>query len=108
MSLANKIDEIRRKPEREKMKYVWGMVAVCMFFIIFVWIISLKGMMKNEKTDNGGGNIFNSLESISEDSKNQNTQDINGLQKGVNNGGQIKNYDNNQGDSTYPSGFSGE
>lgn len=26
------------------MKYVWGAVAVCMFFIVIIWIISIKAM----------------------------------------------------------------
>ncbi|MFA4817729.1 MAG: hypothetical protein WC608_03370 [Parcubacteria group bacterium] len=42
MSLQNKIEEIRRKPEHIRLRYVWAMVAISMFFIIIIWFFSLK------------------------------------------------------------------
>lgn len=55
MNISDKIEEIRQKPEHERMRYVWGMVSVSMFFVIIIWIVSLK--------DNFGGGY----ESISSD-----------------------------------------
>lgn len=42
MSIADKIEEIRQKPEHIRMRYVWVMVAISMFFIIAIWFFSLK------------------------------------------------------------------
>jgi len=42
MSLQNKIEEIRKKPEHIRLRYVWALVAVSMFFIIIIWFFSLK------------------------------------------------------------------
>lgn len=42
MSLQNKIEEIRKKPEHIRLRYVWAMVAISMFFIIIIWFFSLK------------------------------------------------------------------
>ena len=42
MSLQNKIEEIRRKPEHIRLRYVWALVAISMFFIIIIWFFSLK------------------------------------------------------------------
>jgi len=64
MSLSSKIEEIRRKPEREKIRYVWAMVFICMIFIIFVWIFSLKNSMQNEDVVNSGGEVMDNFESL--------------------------------------------
>lgn len=109
MSLSNKIEEIRRKPEKEKLKYVWGMVAICMFFIICVWIISVKNLMKGGNTGTGGGNVFNSLESISEESQtNQEGQVNNAPVTGSQTNPYYDQYDAEQKSSTPVTGFSGE
>ena len=42
MDIFDKLEKIRRKPEHIRLRYVWGAVAVCMFFLVFVWIFSLK------------------------------------------------------------------
>jgi len=42
MSLQNKIEEIRRKPEHIRLRYVWALVIISMFFIIIIWFFSLK------------------------------------------------------------------
>lgn len=42
MSLQNKIEEIRRKPEHIRLRYVWALVAISMFFVIIIWFFSLK------------------------------------------------------------------
>ena len=42
MDLNKKIDEIRSKPEHIRLRYVWGAVGICMFFILVFWIFSIK------------------------------------------------------------------
>jgi hypothetical protein len=42
MNISEKIEKINQKPEHERIRYVWGMVAISMFFIIALWIVSLK------------------------------------------------------------------
>jgi predicted PurR-regulated permease PerM len=42
MGIQNKIEEIRKKPEHIRLRYVWAMVAISMFFIIIIWFFSLK------------------------------------------------------------------
>lgn len=42
MNINRKIEEIRQKPEHERLRYVWGSVAVCMVFVLLIWILSVK------------------------------------------------------------------
>lgn len=58
MKLSEKIAEIRRQPEHIRLRYVWGSVAISMFFIITIWIFSITLMF----TENNGKN------KVSEDS----------------------------------------
>ncbi|HAI74459.1 MAG TPA: hypothetical protein DCS28_02155 [Candidatus Moranbacteria bacterium] len=46
MDLERKIEEIRRKPEHIKLRYVYGMMAISMFFIILLWIFSFTANIK--------------------------------------------------------------
>ena len=41
MGLYEKIEEIRAKPEHIRIRYVWAMVAITMFFVVLIWIFSL-------------------------------------------------------------------
>lgn len=56
MNINEKIQEIRQKPENERVKYVWGMVTISMFFVIVLWVVSLK--------DTFSGNHSSSSEAI--------------------------------------------
>lgn len=47
MSISDKIEEIRKKPEHVRMRYVWVGVAIAMFFIIIIWLFSLGETFKN-------------------------------------------------------------
>jgi hypothetical protein len=47
MNISKKIEEIRNKPDHERVRYVWGMVLVSMFFIILLWLVSLKDNFSN-------------------------------------------------------------
>ncbi|MEF3692289.1 MAG: hypothetical protein V3574_04535 [Candidatus Moraniibacteriota bacterium] len=63
MSLVDKIEEIRQKPENERIRYVWGMVIVCMIIIFFVWIFSLKDLMNRDQNKiNSGSEILDNME----------------------------------------------
>jgi hypothetical protein len=42
MNLNEKIEDIRRKPEHIRLRYVWFLVAFCMTFVLIIWIFSLK------------------------------------------------------------------
>lgn len=54
MGISNKIEEIRRKPEHIRLRYVWSLVAVSMFFIIIIWFFSLKaGQIEKAPALNG-------------------------------------------------------
>lgn len=47
MDISGKIEEIRQRPEHIRIRYVWGSVAISMFFIIIIWIFSLEESFKN-------------------------------------------------------------
>lgn len=40
--LIRKIEEIRALPEHLRLRYVIGLVAICMIFIIGIWILTLR------------------------------------------------------------------
>ncbi len=50
MNLERKIEEIRKKPEHIRLRYVYGMIAVSMFFIILLWIFSYTTDTKKNPT----------------------------------------------------------
>ena len=52
MGFQKKIEEIRKKPEYQRVRYVWLAVAVIMFFLIILWIFSVKNLF-NEKNQSG-------------------------------------------------------
>lgn len=54
MNLTNKIEEIRKKPEHERVRYVWMMVSISMVFIVFIWFFSFKSMFRGEEKTNSG------------------------------------------------------
>ena len=49
MGLQDKINEIRRKPEHIRIRYVWMWVGISMVIITTIWIISLAA--QNKQTD---------------------------------------------------------
>lgn len=78
MSLIEKIEEIRKKPEHIKMRYVWLCVIVCMFLIVAIWFLSikadineasLKNKATNQETDEikqSGSELLNEIENQKE------------------------------------------
>lgn len=49
MDIQKKLEEIRNKPELIKIRYVWGAVAISMFFIVIIWIFSFQGKAPENK-----------------------------------------------------------
>ncbi len=46
MSISDKIEEIRKKPEHIRLRYVWAGVLITMLFIVIIWFLSLQEMIK--------------------------------------------------------------
>lgn len=65
----DKIEEIRQKPDHEKIRYVWGMVAISMILIVSIWIFSFKSAMRGSEKVNSGTDTLGGLEKM-EDSSN--------------------------------------
>ncbi len=62
MGLTEKIEEIRKKPDHIKLRYVWFFVIICMLLIVSIWFLSVKAdindsSMKNKKVDQGTSEI---------------------------------------------------
>ncbi|MFZ5982380.1 MAG: hypothetical protein ACOYS2_02325 [Patescibacteria group bacterium] len=49
MSIYEKIEEIRRKPEHIRLRYVWIMVGISFFIIILIWGLSFYARKTREK-----------------------------------------------------------
>lgn len=45
MNIAEKIEQIRQKPEHIRVRYVWFSVFVSMFLVLTVWYFSAKTQM---------------------------------------------------------------
>ena len=54
MNLYDKIEEIRRKPEHIRVRYVWACVAVSMFMVLAIWALSIKSKIYQYKTEDSG------------------------------------------------------
>jgi hypothetical protein len=66
MDISKKIEEIRRKPERIRLRYIWGLVAISMVFIVIIWLLSIRESAKNLHFSNDSNlpDISKSLEEI--------------------------------------------
>jgi uncharacterized membrane protein YvbJ len=51
MDINKKIEEIRKKPEHIRMRYVWGGVAIVMILIFIIWLFSLQETFKSTKKE---------------------------------------------------------
>jgi heme exporter protein D len=47
MEIQRKIEEIRRKPEHIRIRYVWGCVGVSMGVIVVLWLFSLRAAFQD-------------------------------------------------------------
>jgi len=60
MSIGDKIEEIRKKPEYIRMRYVWLCVFLSMIFVIAIWIFSVQVTLNERKDLPVESNPFNS------------------------------------------------
>lgn len=51
MNIHKKLEEIRRQPEHIRLRYVYGALAVSMFFILIIWLFSVKNMFQTTPLD---------------------------------------------------------
>jgi hypothetical protein len=42
MDIQKKIEEIRRKPEYIRLRWTWGLTAICALFVVIIWILSIR------------------------------------------------------------------
>ena len=49
--IERKVHDIRQEPLHIRIRYVWGAVAITMFFVLFIWILSMKMNFLNINTD---------------------------------------------------------
>lgn len=71
MNLTEKIEEIRKKPEEQRIRYVWFMVSISMVFVVFIWFFSFKSNFRGEDKINSGEDMATGLE---KESPQENTQ----------------------------------
>ena len=55
MSILDKIEEIIKKPEHIRLRYVWIGVFISMIFVVIIWIFSFKLTVKPVEIKNQGG-----------------------------------------------------
>lgn len=101
MDINRKIEEIRKKPEHIRMRYVWGAVALCMSFIFIIWIFSLHETFKSSGAKEGN------LPSIKDDI-NQQKQSIPSLKDFINESNKSSGENGSQGNSPSPGSNSGQ
>ena len=93
MNIQDKIDEIRKKPEHIRIRYVWMWVAICMVFIVTIWIISIIAQNKESESENNFSNKqfleqFQSEKKSIEDSTSQIRNNFKQVQERQGNSGQ--------------------
>ncbi len=52
MGLIEKIEEIRKKPDNVKLRYVWLFVIICMVLIISIWLLSVRADISESSLKN--------------------------------------------------------
>ena len=52
MNISNKIEEIRRKPEHIRMRYVWGSVLIVMLLVLILWAFSIQDAFRKKDSQN--------------------------------------------------------
>jgi hypothetical protein len=79
LNIEKKIEEIRRQPEHIRLRYIYSLVAISMFFIVLLWFFSFfaggtqedaAAKLKNQAILNDFETQKKSLQDISKDAKN--------------------------------------
>ena len=104
MGFYDKIEEIRRKPEHVRLRYVWVCVAISMVFVVGIWVLSLKN--RNYQAQNSGevagqASIFDELKKQKE-TLGQYQQEMNDIKGSVQEG--LQNAQEQQTAQDQPSG----
>ena len=83
MNIQDKIEEIRRKPEHIRLRYVWAMTAASAILIIIIWAVSFQG--QPEEKDNASFSISEEQKEVINNLKEQkkSIQDAAGQMKDV-------------------------
>ncbi|MFA7209603.1 MAG: hypothetical protein WC120_04955 [Parcubacteria group bacterium] len=63
MGLMEKIEEIRKKPEHIRRRYVWFFVGVSMVFIMMIWFFSFENRSFDQTLESGS---FNDMADVAE------------------------------------------
>lgn len=103
MDINKKIEEIRQQPEHIRLRWVWGAVAVSMFFIIIVWIFSLSDSIGKIKSSNNNNELPDMKQSFEEiQSIKENTPSISDIEKDLNTNESSKQNLNSEGVNSKP------
>jgi hypothetical protein len=67
--IIGKIEHIRTLPEHIRLRYMMGMVAVCMIFIIGIWILTIKQGFSNisPEVSNGKDQAGETISNLKDD-----------------------------------------
>lgn len=86
MNLTEKIEEIKRKPEHIRLRYVWFFVLISMIAVIIIWIFSIKATIQNESGNINPASSIESFSSQMSEEKEAMQSAIEGTQKMIKNG----------------------
>lgn len=87
MGIQEKIEEIRKKPEHIRIRYVWMWVAVSMVFIITIWIISIVAQNRGSEAKKSlyNNQVFEQFQDKRKSIEDSTNQVKNNFQQGVGN-----------------------
>ncbi len=81
MGLSQKIDEIRKKPEHIRMRYVFASVLIAMIFIFLIWVFSVRESFKELKIETKNENQDSSKDFMLKTQNETKDKDITDLAK---------------------------
>ncbi len=82
MNIQRKIEEIRQKPERERLYWVWGLTLFFTLVTVFFWLWAVKSETQNLKNSKKQENIMNEFQKPKKSIK-EATQEIQNIQKTI-------------------------
>lgn|GEM_PF-2171381 len=98
MDILEKIENIRKKPEHIRRRYVWVMVLICGALIFLIWMFSLKNSFYINKTQDTSASKDEILKNLKESGK-----ALNEIKNGVNELKEVgKSVENNSSEIANP------
>ena len=79
MRLMDKIEDIRRKPEHIRLRYVWAMVAISMIFVVAIWFFSLGSSISEQANIKNSAGDLSGITSQLEQQKSSLTDSVDSL-----------------------------